>query len=82
MYESLYKKPLSLFFFFLASLKFNPHTKTEIPGVEKVSLSIKVNNKIKLSFELMFCSYPTSNTASHDDHEKNYLRIPICMGFL
>ena len=70
-------------FFFLASLKFNPHTKTEIPGVEKVSLSIKVNNqKVKLSLELLFSSYPKSNTAGHVDEEKSNLRVPICMDFL
>ena len=27
----------------VASFSFNPHTKTEIPGIEKIKISIKVN---------------------------------------
>ena len=38
--HNIFLKPFSCFF--LASLKLNPLTKTEIPGVEKVTLSITV----------------------------------------
>ena len=44
-------KKNSFTFFFLASFKFNPLTKTEIPGVEKVSLTIKVNDAIYFFFQ-------------------------------
>lgn len=38
----------------VASFNFNPHTKTEIPGIEKIKIFIKVNSQLLGTYTASF----------------------------